>query len=41
MIIINAFIYYGVDLSRLFGRNERNSVQQPPQDRVYRPDSRR
>lgn len=41
LIIMNAFRYYGVDLSRLFGRNERNTVQQPPSDRVYRPDSRR
>jgi hypothetical protein len=41
LIVLNAFRYYGVDLGRLFGRNERNTVQQPPPDRVYRPDSRR
>jgi len=38
LIILNAFRYYGIDLGRLFGRNEQ--VQQPS-DRVYRPDSRR
>lgn len=41
LIILNALRYYGVDLSRLFGRNEPNTVQRPPSDRVYHPDSRR
>jgi hypothetical protein len=41
LIILNALRYYGVDLSRLFGRTARETVQQPPRDRVYRPDSRR
>jgi uncharacterized membrane protein YkvA (DUF1232 family) len=41
LIILNALRYYGVDLSRLFGRSERETVQQPPRDRAYRPDSRR
>lgn len=41
LIILNALRYFGLDLSRLFGRSERETVQQSPRDRVYRPDSRR
>lgn len=41
LIIINALRYFGLDLSRLFGRGERETIQQSPHDRVYRPDSRR
>jgi uncharacterized membrane protein YkvA (DUF1232 family) len=41
LIIINALRYFGLDVSRLFGRGERETIQQQPSDRVYRPDSRR
>lgn len=41
LILLNALRYFGMDLSRLFGRNESNTVQQPPREQAYRPDSRR
>jgi hypothetical protein len=41
LVILNALRYFGLDLSRFFGRGERETIQQSPHDRVYRPDSRR
>lgn len=41
LIVVSALRYYGVDLSRFLRREGRETIQQQPSDRVYRPDSRR
>lgn len=41
LLVLNALRYFGLDLSRLFGRNDPNKDQQTVQGTAYRPDSRR
>jgi hypothetical protein len=41
LLLLNALRYFGLDLSRLFGRNAPNNPQQTVTGTAYRPDSRR
>ena len=41
LIVLNALRYFGLDLSRLFGRNAPNNQQQTVTGTAYRPDVRR
>lgn len=41
LIVLNALRYFGVDLSRLFGRNDSNQPGETVTGQAYRPDARR
>jgi hypothetical protein len=41
LIVLNALRYFGLDLSRLLGRNAPNNPQQTVTGTAYRPDTRR
>lgn len=41
LIVLNALRYFGVDLSRLFGRNDPNPPGETVTGQAYRPDARR